>query len=64
MSSLATFLHDAARKCRFWSRSTYDLTTAGELRRMSEELDDKAVSCRDVDCDDNKSPRLTERVMD
>jgi hypothetical protein len=63
MSTLATFLHDAARKCRFWSRS-YDLTTAGELRRMAEELDDKAVNCRSIDCDDNKSSRLAKRVMD
>jgi hypothetical protein len=58
MSNLSVFLQDVAQKCRFWSRTTFDLTTAGNLRSAAEELEDKAKVCGDIDCPDkNESPR-------
>jgi hypothetical protein len=57
MSNLSIFLQDVAQKCRFWSRSTCDLTTAGNLRTTADELENKARVCVDTECPDKEKPR-------
>ena len=51
MSSLSDYLHAVAQRCRFRSRNTLDLTAAGDLRELSEELEAKANECRNIECE-------------
>jgi hypothetical protein len=53
MCSISTYLYGVAQKCRLWSRTTIDLTAARELRLLAEELDQKAMSWRDMDCNEH-----------
>jgi hypothetical protein len=59
MGSLSDYLHDVAQQCRFWSRSTFDLTVAGALRHISEELDSKAAQCGGINCRDDKEAEFS-----
>jgi hypothetical protein len=55
MVSLSDFLRATAKRCRGISRATYELEVATELRHVAESLDEKAVHCLDVDCDEKKT---------
>jgi hypothetical protein len=37
-----TYLRELAQRCRYWSRSTFDLTAAREFRELAQELETKA----------------------
>ena len=50
MSALNSYLRQVASKLRFWSESTYDLSTAGKLREAADEQDEKARECSGVEC--------------
>jgi hypothetical protein len=47
---LPEFMREIARRCRFRSRETFDLTAAQELRQMAADLEDKALRCEGIDC--------------
>ena len=49
---LPEFMREVARRCRFRSRETFDLTAAQELRQTAADLEDKAFQCEGIDCDD------------
>jgi hypothetical protein len=55
MSTLGNFLHEVAQKCLAWSRSTYDLGTAQNLRELAGTMEEKARECEDVDCPDKRN---------
>ena len=55
MGSVAVFLRETAKRCRFISRTTYELEVTTELRHVAESLESKAVECKDLDCDDKKN---------
>ena len=44
-------LREVARRCRVRSRDTFDLTAAG-ARQTAADLEDKALQCEGIDCDD------------
>jgi hypothetical protein len=52
MSDISEFLRDLAGKCRFWSRTTLDLTIADNLRNAATQLDEKANLYAQIDCND------------
>ena len=51
---LPEFMREIARRCRFRSRETFDLTAAQELRQMAADLENKALRCEGIDCDDEE----------
>jgi hypothetical protein len=53
---LSEFMQEIARRCRFRSRETFDLTAAQELRQMAADLEDKAAQCEGIDCDNETRP--------
>jgi hypothetical protein len=63
MREISEFLRDLAGKCRFWSRTTLDLTIAGNLRNAATELDEKANLYAEIDCNahEEKNPHPVKR---
>ena len=56
---LPEFMREIARRCRFRSRETFDLTAAQELRQMAADLEDKALRCEGIDPTTKTDRRLT-----
>jgi hypothetical protein len=44
MSDISEFLRDLAGKCRFWSRTTLDLTIADNLRNAATQWTKRRIS--------------------
>ena len=66
---LPEFMREVARRCRFRSRETFDLTAAQELRQTAADLEDTALQCEGIvrgrtAIDDSSTPAfLTRRAF-
>jgi hypothetical protein len=52
MTSERAFLRDMAEQLRAASRVSYDLTTAGKIRMLADQLDARARKYERGDCDE------------